>query len=53
MTPIRHNFTIYLFNLIEDPGERNDVLQKYPDITGNLMIEFKNWFETDLNTFEI
>jgi len=34
-----------LFNILEDPGEKHDLSDVYPDITKKMKLELENWFE--------
>lgn len=38
---------VRLFDLIEDPGERNDVSDRYPEIRQRLLAELDAWRRTD------
>ena len=38
----------FLFNLLDDPGEKNDLKEKYPDIFNRLKLKYASWESTVL-----
>ncbi|MBC3846007.1 sulfatase-like hydrolase/transferase [Winogradskyella echinorum] len=48
IAPIRDDLTLKLFNIEEDPGERNDLASIHPEIVRDLEAAFKNWCESNI-----
>ena len=48
ISPIRDDLTLKLFNIEEDPGERNDLASIHPEIVRDLEAAFKNWCESNI-----
>lgn len=36
---------IRLYNIVEDPYEKNNLFEKHPDITNSLRLQIENWYE--------
>ncbi|MBP0905401.1 sulfatase [Mariniflexile gromovii] len=49
--PIRDDFTLKLFNLEEDPGERIDLSTQYPDKVKELETAYQNWCDTNIGKY--
>ncbi|NRD20660.1 sulfatase-like hydrolase/transferase [Winogradskyella eckloniae] len=46
--PIKDDLTLKLFNIETDPGERNDLSEKHPDIVEQLENAYKDWCATNI-----
>ena len=44
------NPVLELYDLIEDPGEKNDLAKKHPDILRSMRNEYEKWFSDVKNT---
>ncbi len=49
--PITDDFTLKLFDLSKDPGERANLAETYPDKVVALETEYKNWMEKNLGKY--
>ena len=49
--PIRNDYTLKLFNLTIDPGERNDLSSKNPEKVKELETAYLNWCATNIGNF--
>jgi arylsulfatase A-like enzyme len=49
--PIRDDFSLKLFNLKEDPGERKDLSNTYPDKVKELEKAYQNWCSTNIGNY--
>ncbi|MFC4723207.1 sulfatase [Geojedonia litorea] len=48
IAPIVDNLELKLFNVEEDPGERNDLASQYPEKVKELQEAFHNWCEANI-----
>jgi len=48
IAPIRDDLTIKLFDIENDPGERNDVSEDHPEIVKQLQDAYNNWCEVNI-----
>ena len=49
--PILDDFSLKLFNLTEDPGERINLAEKFPEQLKELSDAYENWFKLNLGKF--
>ncbi|MGB5364561.1 MAG: sulfatase-like hydrolase/transferase [Aureibaculum sp.] len=49
--PIRDDLSLKLFNVKNDPGERTDLSDQYPDIVKQLEAAYKDWCTTNIGNY--
>lgn len=49
--PIRDDFSLKLFNLENDPGERTDLSSQYPEKVKELETEYQDWCTTNIGNY--
>lgn len=48
IAPIRDDLTLKLFNIEDDPGERNDLVNDYPEIAKELETAYNKWCKANI-----
>jgi len=49
--PIRNDGTLKLFDVKNDPGERTDLSEQYPEIVQQLESDYTNWMTENVGNF--
>ncbi|MEQ9304431.1 MAG: hypothetical protein RJQ14_11005, partial [Marinoscillum sp.] len=51
VAPVRDDNSLKLFNLKNDPGERNDLSANHPELIAKLELAYKEWCEKNIGNF--
>ena len=49
--PVSNDNSLKLFNVEEDPGERNDLADLHPEKVAELKLDYENWCRDNLGNF--